>query len=165
MQRKSNAGRSVPIKMIQIFPHRMIAVAVGYYPQGSEDFLLGRDAVMILKKQLDEGEIVVSEAAARPMPRHITDNDHAAGEQVFADNTHQHGIVFQNQDAILDGTSDAAILAVCKTCTENSSLLRKQCLIFRAFSSACACDCCKVTLQGYEHPLFLDEEISLYYNW
>lgn len=55
MQRKSNAGRSVPIKMIQIFPHRMIAVAVGCYPQGSEDFLLGRDAVMILKKQLDEG--------------------------------------------------------------------------------------------------------------
>ena len=59
------------------------------------------------------------------MPRHITDNDHAAGEQVFADNTHQHGIVFQNQDAILDGTSDTAILAVRKPCEERGALLRK----------------------------------------
>ena len=59
------------------------------------------------------------------MPRHITDNDHAAGDQVFADSTHQHGIVFQNLDAILVGTSDTAILAVHKTCEERGALLRK----------------------------------------
>ena len=27
------------------------------------------------------------------------------------------------------------------------------------------CGWYKVTLQGYEPPLFLDEEISLHYNW
>ncbi len=67
------------------------------------------------------------------MPRHITDNDHAASEQVFADSPHQHGSVFQNQDAILDGTSDAAILAVRKTCAEFGALLRKQCFAFLHF--------------------------------
>lgn len=90
----------------------------------------------------------------------------AASEQVLADSAHQQGIVFQNQDAILDGTSDAAILAVRKTCEERSALLRKQCLTFCTFSSTCLCDCCKVTLQGYKPPLwFDDEEMSLHYNW
>lgn len=49
MQRKSNTGRSVPVKMIQVLPHRVITVAVSHHAQGREDFLLGRDAVMILK--------------------------------------------------------------------------------------------------------------------
>lgn len=90
----------------------------------------------------------------------------AASEQVLADSAHQQGIVFQNQDAILDGTSDAAILAVRKTCAESSALLKKQCFAFCTSSSTCACGCCKVTLQGYEPPLWLDdEEISLHYNW
>ena len=55
MQCKSNTGRSVPVKMIQVFPHRVIAVAISHNAQGCENFFLGRDAVMIFKKQFDEG--------------------------------------------------------------------------------------------------------------